>query len=186
MSNQIVEQVAIAPNGTYKLYHGSDIGHDEDSINTHLSNLQNISEKIQKAIDSEFYIEALSLRLQIVDFWLRVFYRNKRNIGEQRQREFGRLIDQCKKLGMDQPLVTRLKDFNTHRVNAIHGYVIGKTTYENLAPVVTESKALSSECIAWILENCGEVIDSMEGKTFEVGDMVLNWQAQIAQLMPNK
>lgn len=179
-----MEQVASAVSGTYKLYNGSDIGHDEDSINTHLSNLNNINKKIEDAIDYGFYIEALSLRLQIIDFWLRVYYRNKRVVGEQRQREFGRLIDQCKNLGFDSDLSRKLKEFNSHRVNAIHGYVMGKTTYDELNLIVTESKSLSSECIAWILENCGEAIDTMKGRAFEVGDMILNWQMQINQLMP--
>ncbi len=186
MSNEIVHQVASAPGGTYKLYKGSDIGLDEDSINTHLSNLQGISERIQIAIDLGFHIEVLSLRLQIIDFWLRIYYRNKRPEGEQRQREFGRLIDQCKNLGFNTDLATKLKDFNSHRVKAIHGYVIGKTTYEVLAPVVGESKSLSSETIAWVLENCGEVINNMKGRSFEVGDMILNWRAQIDQLQHNK
>lgn len=182
MSTELIREIAIAPYGTYKLYHGSDIGHDEDSINTHLSNLHNIGQRIEAAIKSGFLIEALSLRLQVIDFWLRIYYRNQRKVDEKRQREFGRLLDQCKDLGLDKDLVRELKEFNSHRVDAIHGFIIGKTTYEVLLPVVNESKSLSSKCIAWVLENCGEVIHSIEGRSFEVGDMILNWKAQIDHL----
>lgn len=59
---------------------------------------------------------------------------------------------------------------------------MGKTTYETLEPIVAESKKLSSETITWVLENCGEVISNVEGRTFKVGDMILNWKAQIQKL----
>lgn len=86
MSNDTVEEIANAPQGTFKLYRGNDIGHDENSINTHLNNIQNVGKKIDAAINAGFFIEALSLRLQIVDFWLRIYFRNTRNEGEQRAR----------------------------------------------------------------------------------------------------
>lgn len=182
MSNDNVKEIANAPQGTFKLYRGNDIGLDENSIKTHLNNVQNIGKRIDAAINAGFLIEALSLRLQIVDYWLRIYFRNTRNKGEQRQREFGRFLEQCKKLGLDNSLFTKLREFNKHRVNAIHGYVIGRTTYETLEPIVAESKKLSSETIIWVLENCGEVISNVESGTFKVGDRILNWKAQIQKL----
>lgn len=182
MSTDIVKEIANAPQGTLKLYKGNDIGLSENSIITHMDNTQNIGKRIDAAINAGCFIEALSLRLQIVDFWLRIYFRNTRNEGEQRRREFGRLLDQCKKLGLDNSLFTKLKEFNNHRVDAIHGYVIGKTTYEALKPIVAESKKLSSETIAWVLENCGEVISNAEGRAFKVGDTILKWKTQIQKL----
>ena len=182
MSGDIVNKVKNVPAGTYRLYKGSGIGHDEDSIHTHLNNLSGISEKIQRAIELECFIEAISLRLQIIDFWLRVFFVNRCAEGQTRKREFGALLDQCKGLDLDQEIYEKLKAFNKHRINAIHGYVIGKTTYKELEPVVKESKKLSSELIIYVLENTGEDIQDMEGRTFEVGDMILNWKAQIVHL----
>lgn len=182
MSNDMVKQIANAPQGTFKLYRGNDIGLDKNSIKIHLNNIQNVGKRIDAAINAGFLIEALSLRLQVVDYWLRIYFRNTRNEGEQRQQVFGRLLGQCKRLGLDNSLFAKLKEFNNHRVEAIHGYVIGKTTYETLEPIVAESKKLSSETIIWVLENCGEVIGSVESGTFKVGDMILDWKAQIQKL----
>jgi hypothetical protein len=93
MSDDIRKRVESAPVGTYRVYRGSDIGLDENSINTHLKNLDGIGQRIQAAIEAGFLIEALSLRLQIIDYWLRIYFRNKRAQGEERQRQFGRLLD---------------------------------------------------------------------------------------------
>ena len=183
-TNEMMRVIATAPPGTFKVYRGRGTG-VEEYIHAHMSNLGGITERIQQAYRAGCLIEVVSLRLQVIDYWLRIFFANKAPAGERRQREFGRLLGQCKDLGLDLSLFTRLKNFNDHRIRAIHGYVIGHTTYENLEPVVRESRSLSTDLIIFVLENCGSVITALGG-TFEVGDMILNVSAQIAHLQATR
>lgn len=169
-----------APPGTFKLFRGSGTG-VEDTIQTHLENLGNISQRIERANAAGCFVEVISLRLQIMDFWLRVYFVNCASEGAQRQREFGRLLDQCKELGFDRALYARLREFNQHRVNAIHGYVVGRTTYDQLESVVAESRAHSADLIEFVITHAGQGITRLDGY-FHVGDMVLNIPLQIQHL----
>ena len=78
-------------------------------------------------------------------------------------------------------LFQELQVFNKHRINAIHGYIVGFTDYEELVKVSNNSKILSTRVITFVLLNCGEVITKFDG-SFYVGDMILNVPAQIQHL----
>jgi len=49
-------------------------------------------------------LEVISLRLQIMDYWLRVYFVNEAPTGTQRKKEFGALLDQCERLGLPSNL----------------------------------------------------------------------------------
>ena len=176
----IKRALASHPPGTFKLFRGTGTG-AEENIETHLKNLEDVGRRIKRAIQAECYVEVISLRIQIVDYWLRIYFVNKAHTGMKRRREFGGLLDQCKELGFDNELYRELMAFNLHRINAIHGYVIGKIEYNILNSIVLESKSLSARTIIYVLQNCGEVITSFDGR-FERGDMILNVPLQVYHL----
>ncbi|HAT8546190.1 TPA: hypothetical protein I7180_05860 [Vibrio vulnificus] len=181
--SDIVAEVRKAPKGSLKIYNGHEIGLDDDCILKHLENMQAVSNQIASAIDSGFYIEAISLRIQIADFWLRVFIRNTDENAVVVRKEFGNLLKMSKKLGLPDDIYQELKAFNDTRVKAIHGFLLGKSSLDALEDSARQSKLIISVLIVWVLENCGEVITDIEGRCTRVGDMILFWQRAVEQLM---
>lgn len=179
-NDEIAHAVSSAPMGTYKLYHGTGTG-VENNILTHQGNMREIGYRINYAKSVNCQIEVISIRLQIIDYWLRIFFVNKANDTEQREREFGRLLQQCNRLGLSDELFTELQVFNKHRINTIHGYVVGFTSYEELVKIASNSESLSAKVITFVLLNCGEVITKFDGY-FNVGDQIINVSAYIQQL----
>lgn len=179
-NESLIRALANSPPGTFKLYCGSGTGAD-DNILDHLKNINTIGDRIKHAINAGCLLEVISLRLQIIDYWLRVYFVNKAKLAKKRGKEFGLLLGQCKNLGFDQGLYEKLLIFNKHRINAIHGFVVGKILYEKLNAVVTESKPLTVDVIIYVLENCGEPISSLSA-SYRRGDMILNVPAQIMHL----
>ena len=172
--------LASSPPGTYKLYRGDGTGVDID-IEKHMRNLGSVGKHIKHAKEVGCLIEIISLRLQVIDYWLRVYFVNFAPSNVKRQREFGRLLDQCINLGLDMILSGKLRNFNRHRINAIHGFVVGTTSYEELKTVVGESEYLISNTIISVLENTGTIIVKLDG-FHNVGDMIINVKAYIEKL----
>jgi hypothetical protein len=77
------------------------------------------------------------------------------------KRTFGMIINDCKNLGFDSPLIDRLKSFNDHRVNAIHKYLLGGTDYEELRTVCEASTGLDKEVGEYVWKEIGVVISSL-------------------------
>jgi hypothetical protein len=96
-----------------------------------MSNREELYSQIQYAKAARCFIEVLSLRLQYLDVWLRVFFENTPHHG-RRKREFGWLLEQCLNQGLDKKLYDRIARFNEDRVKAIRGYLIGLTTYAEI------------------------------------------------------
>lgn len=168
MSNQasptdteLFRKVENSPVGTFKLFIADGVG-TEENFAQHLRNLDVISEKIAHAAANECFIELMSLRLQVIDFWLRVYFYNVPENTESREREFGRLIKQCFKLGLDKRIYDSLLRFNKHRVEAIHGFMIGTISYEKIEEVAVEADKILRESIEYILKNSGKVVHSRE------------------------
>lgn len=180
INKEIANTVSSTPPGTYKLYLGTDTGVD-NNIKTHLENMAEIGKRINHAIEVNCHIEVISLRIQIIDFWLRVFFVNRASYDEQRGKEFGKLLKQCNRLGLDNELFQELQEFNKLRIKAIHGYVVGATYYEELIKVSYSSKMLATKVVTFVLLNCGKVISEFDGSG-HVGDMIINVPAQIQHL----
>lgn len=116
-------------------------------------------DRSRHALQNGCYLEVISLRIQHAEFWLRIFYvvKNKRGkiFDPNDKRTFGVIINDCKQLGFSHDLIKRLKDFNHHRVNAIHKYLLGKTDYEKLREVCTFTTGLDGEVGKYVRDNVG-------------------------------
>src|ERR1035437_3541125 len=68
-------------------------------------NIALIPQLVLRAEEHGFYLEAISLRLQYIEFWLRSFWvaRNPKHemYGKNDKRTFGSILKDCIKLGLD-------------------------------------------------------------------------------------
>lgn len=172
---QLARLIENSTPGRFKSYRGVGTG-IELNVKQHLDNLREIRARIQRAREAGCFLEAIELRLQLFDLWLRIYFVNKVPDGTERQREFGRLLEQCRELGLVGRLADRLKEFNRRRVEAVHGFLIGRMKYENLLDVLNESEHLASELMLTVIDNCGEEIGDFRGQHFDRGDMVIDVQ----------
>jgi len=170
---ELFSRVENSPIGTFKLFLAEGVG-TEENIAQHLNNIDVVSEKILNAVNNKCFIELISLRLQVLDFWLRIYFYNIPENTEPREREFGRLIKQCFRLGLEKNIYDKLVTFNKHRVDAIHGFMIGTISYEKIEEVAIEADQLLRETIVFILENSGNVVSSREQLVDNPGAMTIH------------
>jgi len=111
-------------------------------------NFQLIGKKIQYAINYQCYIEAISLRLTLIDIALRFFLKNK---GENfaniitRELQFGSLLKNIERHNFDSKLLERLKDFNKKRIEVIHNFVYQGSEYNSLFLFIVETDDLATD-----------------------------------------
>lgn len=171
MDLELYRLVENSPRGSCRMFTADKSG-VQDYIQQHFKNHDDIKNKIRNAINSNCFIELISLRLQIIDYWLRIFLENS-TPEIKRDREFGRLIKQAKNAGLPQQIYNKLEDFNNTRIAAIHGFAIGTTSYEQIQRAAESSKSLLIETITHIANNSGEVVYSRDHLHANPGAMVM-------------
>ena len=170
---QLYYKVENSPLGTWKMYLATGAG-IEENIFQHIGNVVELRNRIYHAIEANCYIEVISIRLQIIDYWLRLFFSNKAATDQKREREFGRLLKQVLNLGLEKALYEQLLEFNRHRINAIHGYVIGTTSYETINKVAIESDQLLRACVEFVIRNSGVIVNSRDQLVANPGALTLH------------
>ncbi|MBW4451498.1 MAG: hypothetical protein KME55_01795 [Nostoc indistinguendum CM1-VF10] len=70
------------------------------------------------------------------------------------KRTFGTIINDCKNLGFDPNLVTRLLGFNKARIDAVHKYLLGETDYESLKETCILYHGLDKEVGDYVMAVC--------------------------------
>jgi hypothetical protein len=173
---ELWHRIETEPQGTFRLFRADGVG-TEERIQQHLRNFDELSSRINHATAAGCVIEIISLRLQVIDFWLRVFFSNRAPSGQAREREFGRLLKQCFDLGLSDAIYRRLKAFNKQRIDAIHGYVVGSTSYDALKAVAVESDVLLRDVVVFVVSNSGVVVRDREEVCASPGAMVIHVQA---------
>lgn len=175
----LIQAVRSAPKGTFKLFRS--IG-NEPELEQSMAKLAEVSGRIQHARATNCLIEVVELRLQYMDLWLRIYFENTQH-AETRPREFGHLLTQCRRQGLANGIYDRMRAFNRDRVNAVHGYLVGKLQYENLVAVISESDGLAEELTEFVLLHSGEeVSEDFEKQHHDRGDAVYNVPLFVEQL----
>jgi hypothetical protein len=151
---QLVEAIKSSPEGSFKLFKATE---EEPEVERSMENRAELSKRIQIAREHNCLIEVISLRIQYMDLWLRIYFENVPHEND-RQQEFGKLLRQCFDLKLEKVLYDTILKFNKDRVKAIHGYLIGLTSYTELENVVKESDGLSERLAEFVLTNSGEVV----------------------------
>jgi hypothetical protein len=178
---ELWHRIETEPEGTFRLFKADGVG-TEERIQQHLSNYDEIASRIAHAVQSECLIEVVSLRLQVMDYWMRVYFSNRASEGQTREREFGRLLRQCLDLAMPQALYARLIDFNKKRIDAIHGYVVGNTSYSALRKVAADCESLLRDVVIFVVKNGGTVVTSRDHVCASPGAMVIHLAAFCAEV----
>jgi len=182
---ELFHKVENSPLGTFRLFRATGAG-TEERIKIHLQNLDEITERLRYAVGVGCVIEVISLRLQVIDFWLRIYFTNRAPAGTKREREFGRLLDQCRQIHLPDDLHAQLREFNQRRIDAIHGYVVGSATYSTLEPVASNSDALMRDTIVFVLRNSGLPVGSREELRASPGAMVIHVEDFCDEILSRK
>lgn len=178
-TTDLIAAIHAEPPGTFKLYRATE---EQPEVEQAMANLGELAERIRHAKRSNCLIEVISLRLQYMDVWLRVYFENVPHT-ELRQQEFGRLLKQCLGLGLDKRLYDEIYKFNKDRVKAIHGYLLGVMRYQDLEEVANESDGLSEKLAEFVLINSGEIVTpDFEHQHHARGDVVRHLPSSIAHL----
>ena len=99
-----------------------------------VTNVQVLSGRAQQAFSNGYFIEAISLRLLMLDLLLRMYVVNKtgRPIEADDKRTFGTMIGLAKDSGLDEGLTRRLERFNSFRIKGVHRLLLGDGAYDDL------------------------------------------------------
>lgn len=178
-TEKLLEAIRTSPPGTFKLFRATE---EQPEVEQSIANREELARRIQHARQSNCLIEVISLRMQYMDVWLRVYYENTPHT-KPREREFGRLLKQCLDQGLPKQLYDRLHKFNKDRVKAIHGYLVGLIAYSRLESVVRQSDGLSEDLTEFVLLNSGEeVTEAFATQHHNRGDAVYPVQAFLSHL----
>jgi hypothetical protein len=125
-----------------------------------VENLNIGGQKSIQAFEQGFYIETISLRLQHIEIYLRMFYVFKNRNGklidsDTDKRTFGNFINDCKTLDFDEDLLNELKEFNEYRIKAIHKYILGEISYDDLKIVCDDTKGLDARVREYVFTEIG-------------------------------
>lgn len=102
------------------------------------------------AKEEGFAIEAIAIRLYILETWLRRFLRRWASDPDPRT-QFAALIELARDSGLDRALVSRLKHFNKYRRAAIHQLLWGEIRYDELEQAVFgEDPRLPADIENWM------------------------------------
>lgn len=170
---QMDAEIARHPPGTFRVYRATGVGTEAHGEQFGRA-MGEIDGRIRHAKTVGCLIEVISLQLQVIDYWLRIYLMN-RMPDIQRNREFGRLIEQCRSNGLSSDVALRLKRFNETRVGAIHGFVIGTISYDRLREACATGDRLLVDTVTFVVRGCGEPAD--ERPAAPPGSVVLRLEA---------
>ncbi len=138
-----------------------------------LENLSIIVERAKSALENEYYIEFISLKIQYIEFYLKIFWvtKNPANlILEQNDRKFfGTIINECEGFGFDNRIISNIKDFNDTRIKAIHKYLMGGTDENELKTISLKHSKLGNVVYEYVINKCGEIINDNSNIPQDVG-----------------
>jgi len=147
----------LSPPGTFKcIGNWGKIGVQGDRFFKSASNLKFVGEKISESINSGFYIEAISLRLMLLDFCLRLYLANKGEDFDEKHPhdlQFGVLFKECRNSGFDKDLLKRIEYFNEKRILAIHNFIYEGIPYEDFKDFLIETDNLLTDVLNYHSKN---------------------------------
>lgn len=140
------EFISLCPPGSIvKMPDADQIGITDTS--NYVANANIGVDQAEKAYQSGFYIETISIVLQLIELPLRMYVVSKSKKGKaidpaKDKRTFGNYVNDCKNLGFDLAIIDRLEAFNEVRVKAIHKFVTGEIEYEVLKSICDDCQEL--------------------------------------------
>lgn len=123
-----------------------------------VANLIDGPKRTRHAMEHECYLEAISLKLQWAELWLRLFWvaKNGGKIFERNdKRTFGVIVHSCEELGFDPSLARQLRAFNEKRIDGVHKYLLGAIDYVELKAVCDEYEGLETLVMKYVARQIG-------------------------------
>jgi len=124
-----------------------------------VDNFKKGPERAKHALKNGCYLEVISLRLQHAEFWLRMYLVVKNSEGKifdsDDKRSFGVILKECSNLGFRTDLIKKLVEFNFYRISAIHKYLLGATSYEELRTICENTAGLDVEVGEYVSDEVG-------------------------------
>lgn len=143
-----------------------------------MENLSIIVNRAKKALENHFYIEFISLKIQYLEFLLRIYWviKNPDNkvLDENSQIFFGTLIHNCETLKFEPALINKLSDFNSTRNKAIHKFMMGATNEDELKIVCEKYSKLGNEIYNYVVDECGQFIEDVAKLPEEIGTIIIS------------
>jgi hypothetical protein len=142
-----------------------------------LENLSIIVQKGKSALEQEFFIEFISLKIQYLEYYLKIYWvtKNPNNevLDENSRKFFGTLIQECKDYGFEPTLIEKISAFNKERVKSIHKFLMGGIIESELKSFCTSNLKLGNELYNYVLDECGVFIDDGQNIPEDVGSTLI-------------
>lgn len=113
-------------------------------VDATLANLEDIDDRADFAYQNYFALEAISLRLLMLDFFLRMYvvHKTQEPIDPHSKIQFGTLINKAENSGLSEDLVNRLRVFNEGRKAGIHNLLLGHAYLQEVADAYPPTNGL--------------------------------------------
>lgn len=150
-----------------------------------LENLSIIVERAKSALKNEYYFEFISLKIQFIEFYLKIFWVTKNptdSVLDQNDRKFfGKIINDCEGFGFDSNIISSIKNFNETRIKAIHKYLMGGTDEQELKEISLKHSKLGNSVYEYVINECGEIIDDTSNIPKDFGTIFVARQKRFNQ-----
>ncbi|MFC3198256.1 hypothetical protein ACFOET_11595 [Parapedobacter deserti] len=142
-----------------------------------LENLSIIVARAKHALQAGHYIEFISLKIQYIEFYLKIFWVTKNPAGaildQDSRKLFGAIINECESFGFDKKIIADIKDFNETRIKAIHKYLMGGTDEQELQVVSLKHSKLGNAVYEHVINECGVVLNNATDIPEDVGTIFI-------------
>ena len=114
---------------------------------TFYENFRLMMDDTEATYREQYFLEAVSLRLLALDLVLRIYLVHKTGkpiepLSNDDKLSFGQLVKKAKKHGLPHDLANDLWAFNKARVDGIHHFLLGRTTYQAIGDAYREADGL--------------------------------------------
>ncbi len=114
---------------------------------TFYENVRFMMEETEATYQSGYFLEALSLRMLALDLMLRIYVVHKTGkpiepYSTVDKLSFGQLVKRAKTHGLPRDLADDLWAFNKKRVDGIHHFLLGRTSYQAIGDAYREADGL--------------------------------------------
>lgn len=115
--------------------------------NRFLENFRGIMEQGDFAYEHQFAFEAINCRVLVLDFMLRAYVVHRSGTAiaaysDEDRMTLGRLVAEAERHGLPAELVADLRAFNRKRNTAVHHFLLGRTSYQEIGDAYADSVGL--------------------------------------------
>lgn len=146
-----------------KIWDLTELGFYANKIKT-FEKFAEMEERRENALKQKFYIEFISFLLLEIELNLNIFLLNFDNYEHKnmviRNLTFGKLINECIKVGLDVDLGKKIKKINTIRIDYIHNFLKKEMDYNSIENKIPFMNKTLTELKEYLIKISQRIIDS--------------------------